>query len=195
MVEQQRTSNYFSPIRPRRKWTPNETADLIDGCYTHGVGDWNAIFLDPKYKFQDRRPVDLRDKQEYARLYNTQPRSQSRYANPPPFELCAPNRRKQYFTSEEDTKLLRGIETYGRGWSLMIKDESIGLAHRSAIDLKDRCRTAFPEKYKDFGFKERDKSIHSQNFGSSSSLRTSSSLKTSSSRRTSSIRRNVPQRL
>ncbi|CAG8441583.1 3117_t:CDS:2 [Ambispora leptoticha] len=183
MVEQD-TSNYFSPIRPRRRWTPSETADLIDGCYTHGVGDWAKILHDPKYNFQDRRPVDLKDKQEYARLYNRQPRSESRYspyANPPPFTLCKPNRKKHAFTAEEDTKLLRGIETYGRFWSKIIKDESLGLAHRSASDLKDRCRTAFPEKYKYFGFKERNSMPQSPS--SSSSLRASS------------IQRNTPQRI
>ncbi|KAJ6457618.1 hypothetical protein C8R45DRAFT_563505 [Mycena sanguinolenta] len=46
----------------RRKWTPEETQMLVDGCRIHGVGNWKAILSDPSLSFQNRSPVDLKDR-------------------------------------------------------------------------------------------------------------------------------------
>ncbi|KAF8170613.1 hypothetical protein K438DRAFT_1909270 [Mycena galopus ATCC 62051] len=48
--------------KPRRKWTPEETQMLVDGCKVHGVGNWKAILSDPTLSFQGRSPVDLKDR-------------------------------------------------------------------------------------------------------------------------------------
>ncbi|KAI5845516.1 hypothetical protein BZA05DRAFT_146469 [Tricharina praecox] len=48
--------------RMRRKWTEQETNDLIIGCREHGVGNWKKVLDDPKYKFDDRSAVDLKDR-------------------------------------------------------------------------------------------------------------------------------------
>ncbi|KAJ7774136.1 hypothetical protein DFH07DRAFT_937225 [Mycena maculata] len=46
----------------RRKWTPEETQMLVDGCNIHGVGNWKAILSDPTLSFANRSPVDLKDR-------------------------------------------------------------------------------------------------------------------------------------
>lgn len=48
--------------RIRRKWTEQETNALIRGCREHGVGNWKKVLDDPKYKFNDRSAVDLKDR-------------------------------------------------------------------------------------------------------------------------------------
>ena len=57
------------------------------------------------------------------------------------------------FTKQEDENLLLGFHKYGGKWSLIQKDESLGLAHRRSTDLRDRFRNAFPDKYIGAGFK------------------------------------------
>ncbi|KAJ7278860.1 hypothetical protein C8J57DRAFT_1573660 [Mycena rebaudengoi] len=51
----------------RRKWTPEETQMLVDGCNTHGVGNWKAILSDPSLSFAGRSPVDLKDRRHLTR--------------------------------------------------------------------------------------------------------------------------------
>jgi hypothetical protein len=68
--------------KPRKKWTLEETQMLVDGCnivrcplfffpinfLAHffslkwGVGNWKAILKDPNLKFDNRSPVDLKDR-------------------------------------------------------------------------------------------------------------------------------------
>jgi hypothetical protein len=48
--------------KPRKMWTKEETQMLVDGCNIWGVGNWKAILNDPKFEFQDRSPVDLKDR-------------------------------------------------------------------------------------------------------------------------------------
>ena len=69
--------------KPRKKWTPEETQMLVDGCQRvcfvsfffllchihnnsfsaqHGVGNWKTILSDPDLKFDNRSPVDLKDR-------------------------------------------------------------------------------------------------------------------------------------
>ncbi|KAJ7222132.1 hypothetical protein GGX14DRAFT_558234 [Mycena pura] len=48
--------------KPRRKWSPEETQMLIDGCNKHGVGNWKSILSDTSFSFSNRSPVDLKDR-------------------------------------------------------------------------------------------------------------------------------------
>ena len=66
--------------KPRKKWTPDETQMLVDGCQRvrpflfgsfiplqlrprqHGVGNWKTILSDPELIFDNRSPVDLKDR-------------------------------------------------------------------------------------------------------------------------------------
>ncbi|THG95737.1 hypothetical protein EW026_g5963 [Hermanssonia centrifuga] len=48
--------------KQRRKWTAQETQMLVDGCQKWGVGNWKAILNDPELKFDNRSPVDLKDR-------------------------------------------------------------------------------------------------------------------------------------
>lgn len=48
--------------RARRKWTEQETNDLILGCHEHGVGNWKKVLDDPRFNFNGRSSVDLKDR-------------------------------------------------------------------------------------------------------------------------------------
>jgi hypothetical protein len=54
--------------RTRRKWTEQETNDLILGCREHGVGNWKKVLDDPKYNFNGRSSVDLKDRYVFIAL-------------------------------------------------------------------------------------------------------------------------------
>lgn len=66
-------------------------------------------------------------------------------------------RERRAFTEEEDKHLLRGYMAYGPTWSRIREDPSLNLKTRRAIDLRDRFRNRFPEKYAEAGFKMRPK--------------------------------------
>lgn len=70
-----------SSKKPRKKWTAEETQMLVDGCnkvrchhywtfdfvspfLQWGVGNWKTILNDPDLKFDNRSPVDLKDRCE-----------------------------------------------------------------------------------------------------------------------------------
>lgn len=61
--------------RQRLGWSAEETADLMEGCKRHGVGNWKKILTDETLSFNHRTAVDLKDRfrtsfpEEYARLY------------------------------------------------------------------------------------------------------------------------------
>lgn len=65
--------------KPRKKWTMEETQMLVNGCNkvrcSHhqlvrrlrlcsqwGVGNWKSILNDPEFRFDNRSPVDLKDR-------------------------------------------------------------------------------------------------------------------------------------
>jgi hypothetical protein len=48
--------------RTRKKWTEEETSQLLLGVQAHGVGNWTKILQDPQYRFDGRKPVDLKDR-------------------------------------------------------------------------------------------------------------------------------------
>ncbi|KIW15193.1 hypothetical protein PV08_05238 [Exophiala spinifera] len=48
--------------RPRRRWSDNETMDLLAGVRKYGVGKWKQILVDPDFNFVGRSSVDLKDR-------------------------------------------------------------------------------------------------------------------------------------
>ena len=63
--ERQRTTSKGDKkkdIRARKKWTEEETNNLLLGVSKHGVGKWTDILEDPFFTFNDRSGVDLKDR-------------------------------------------------------------------------------------------------------------------------------------
>jgi hypothetical protein len=50
------------PMKPRRKWTEEETNNLLLGVSRHGVGRWTTILEDPDFHFNGRTAGDLKDR-------------------------------------------------------------------------------------------------------------------------------------
>lgn len=48
--------------RPRRKWTEEETNNLLLGVHKHGVGNWTDILDDSTFSFNERSGADLKDR-------------------------------------------------------------------------------------------------------------------------------------
>jgi hypothetical protein len=48
--------------KPRKKWTEEETNNLLLGVSKHGLGNWADILEDPCFSFNDRSGVDLKDR-------------------------------------------------------------------------------------------------------------------------------------
>lgn len=48
--------------KPRKKWSEEETRDLLLGVNRYGVGKWTSILEDPQYKFNGRTAGDLKDR-------------------------------------------------------------------------------------------------------------------------------------
>ncbi|KAK4649546.1 uncharacterized protein QC761_119940 [Podospora bellae-mahoneyi] len=49
-------------IKPRKKWTDEETNNLLLGVSKHGVGKWTNILEDSEFKFNGRSAGDLKDR-------------------------------------------------------------------------------------------------------------------------------------
>ena len=45
-----------------RKWTDEETKDLLRGVEKHGPGKWKSILDDETFSFEHRTAVDLKDR-------------------------------------------------------------------------------------------------------------------------------------
>ncbi len=50
------------PPRTWKKWSNEETQQLLKGVTKHGVGKWKEICADPELRFRGRRPMDLKDR-------------------------------------------------------------------------------------------------------------------------------------
>lgn len=152
--------------RIRKKWTMEETQMLVEGCNTWGVGNWKAILKDPKLKFDNRSPVDLKDrfrtyfpdayKQHYPNA-KTHLSSKVRSILPNGTSLFEKTRskRRRPFTEEEDRALKAGYEKHGTVWATIVKDPIFQEHNRRSTDLRDRFRNAFPELYEAAGYKPR----------------------------------------
>jgi hypothetical protein len=49
-------------VKARKKWTEEETNNLLLGVAKHGVGRWTSIVEDPTFLFNGRSGVDLKDR-------------------------------------------------------------------------------------------------------------------------------------
>ncbi|TFK26914.1 hypothetical protein FA15DRAFT_702333 [Coprinopsis marcescibilis] len=154
--------------KARKKWTPEETQMLVAGCNKHGVGNWKTILRDPTLVFDNRSPVDLKDrfrtyfpdayKQHYPNA-KTHLSSKVRSTLPDGSSLFEKTRskRRRPFTEEEDRALKEGYEKYGTVWATIVKDYPIFQEqNRRSTDLRDRFRNAFPELYQLAGYKPRN---------------------------------------
>ncbi|KAK0502531.1 hypothetical protein EDD18DRAFT_1317553 [Armillaria luteobubalina] len=151
----------------RKKWSAEETQMLVDGCNKHGVGNWKAILSDPDLKFDNRSPVDLKDrfrtyfpdayKQHYPNA-RTHLSSKVRSTLPDGSSLFEKTRSKKRrpFTEEEDRALKAGYQKYGTVWATIVKDPIFQEQGRRSTDLRDRFRNAFPELYMAAGYKPRN---------------------------------------
>ncbi|KAI5120239.1 hypothetical protein M0805_007543 [Coniferiporia weirii] len=152
--------------RQRKKWTEEETQMLVSGCNIWGVGNWKAILNDPSLKFDNRSPVDLKDRfrtffpDAYKLHYpnaKTHLSSKVRSTLPDGTSLFEKTRSKKRrpFTAEEDQALRAGYERHGTVWSTIVKDPIFQEQKRRSTDLRDRFRNAFPHLYQAAGYKPR----------------------------------------
>lgn len=49
-------------VQARKKWTDEETRNLILGVQKHGIGNWKSIFEDKELTFNGRTPVHIKDR-------------------------------------------------------------------------------------------------------------------------------------
>ncbi|KAJ3041436.1 hypothetical protein HDV00_009416 [Rhizophlyctis rosea] len=62
--------------------------------------------------------------------------------------LPAPKRSELQWTDEEDVELFNGVVKHGKNWTAIRKDEDFDiLPQRTAVDLKDRYRSRWPDKF------------------------------------------------
>ncbi|KAI6118384.1 hypothetical protein F5141DRAFT_1194705 [Pisolithus sp. B1] len=152
--------------KPRKKWTEEETQMLVAWW---GVGNWKAILKDTSLKFDNRSPVDLKDRfrtyfpDAYKEHYpNAKTHLSSKVRSTLPdgrsiFEKTRSKKRRP-FTEEEDRALKAGYEKHGTVWAAIVKDPVFQEQNRRSTDLRDRFRNAFPELYQAAGYKPRNSS-------------------------------------
>ncbi|CAL1697612.1 unnamed protein product [Somion occarium] len=153
--------------KQRKKWSEEETQMLVRGCNKWGVGNWKAILNDPELTFDNRSPVDLKDRfrtyfPDAYRLHypnaKTHLSSKIRSALPDGSSIFEKTRSKKRrpFTEEEDRALKEGYDKHGTVWATIVKENPIFLEQgRRSTDLRDRFRNAFPELYLAAGYKPR----------------------------------------
>ncbi|KAJ2647399.1 hypothetical protein GGH99_007971, partial [Coemansia sp. RSA 1285] len=56
------STNSAEVRRAARKWSEEETENLLQGCSKYGVGAWKKILDDPRFTFNNRTSVDLKDR-------------------------------------------------------------------------------------------------------------------------------------
>ncbi|KAF2146331.1 uncharacterized protein K452DRAFT_305274 [Aplosporella prunicola CBS 121167] len=72
--EQSAAAKEKGPTKRRKKWTEDETTDLLRGVARFGIGNWKKILSCPDYTFDGRTAVDLKDRfrtccpEEYRKL-------------------------------------------------------------------------------------------------------------------------------
>jgi Myb-like DNA-binding domain len=55
-------SSAVKPPRTWKKWSDDETRQLLNGVAKHGHGRWKEICNDPELRFRNRKPMDLKDR-------------------------------------------------------------------------------------------------------------------------------------
>ncbi len=165
------------PRRARRKWTEDETKDLLAGVKKYGIGKWKQILDDPAFSFSERSSVDLKDRyrvcanNDSVPKLDTQPNTMAHIPDQSTpvdgtdpslsptkaAEQDSPNdqnqppkqrRKRRAWTIDEDESLLKGVGRHGFQWTAIHDDPELELSHRRATDLRDRIRNKFPDGYK-----------------------------------------------
>ncbi|KAF5378609.1 hypothetical protein D9615_007140 [Tricholomella constricta] len=163
----------FLEKKQRKKWSDEETKMLVLGCNRHGVGNWKTILSDTTLTFDNRSPVDLKDRfrtyfpdayKEHYPNARTHLSSKVRSTLPDGSSLFEKTRSKKRrpFTEEEDRALKAGYEKHGTVWATIVKDPVFREQGRRSTDLRDRFRNAFPELYQAAGYKPRNASKKKQ---------------------------------
>ncbi|EKM52488.1 uncharacterized protein PHACADRAFT_260934 [Phanerochaete carnosa HHB-10118-sp] len=155
-----------------------ETQMLVNGCNKWGVGNWKAILNDPDLRFDNRSPVDLKDrfrtyfpdayKLHYpnakthlpsanasANRSSSSTKSRSMLPDGSPLFLQSRQKKRRPFTIEEDRALKEGYDKHGTVWATIVKDPIFKEQGRRSTDLRDRFRNAWPELYAKAGYKPR----------------------------------------
>ncbi|KAJ1867708.1 hypothetical protein LPJ78_000760 [Coemansia sp. RSA 989] len=159
--------------RAARKWSDEETDNLLRGCSKYGVGAWKKILDDPEFEFNNRTSVDLKDR---FRTIRAQECAHSPYAKssrkgggsnnkepdvvwplPPNSQRLQGLQRVQRkptrnYTSDEDRRLLIGVLRHANHWTKIAADPELKLGDRPGQSLRDRLRNAFPEVFELFGY-------------------------------------------
>lgn len=174
--ESSNTSKALSKALPtktkisRNKWTNAETKQLLQGVARFGIGNWTKILRCPDYEFGRRTALDLKDRfrvccpDQYGYPVSRKAPTSSTSkaldavgsARSPLVDLAdlgiqtpfarSSRRRRHAYSEAEDQQLLKGFQTYGKSWSSIQQDASLGLGHRTRTDLRDRMRTRFPKQ-------------------------------------------------
>ncbi|KAI0697777.1 hypothetical protein BC835DRAFT_1337111 [Cytidiella melzeri] len=152
--------------KPRKKWSIEETQMLVDGCNKWGVGNWKTILNDPELKFDNRSPVDLKDRfrtyfpDAYKHHYpnartHLSTKTRSTHPDGSPLFCASRSKKRRPFTPEEDAALKAGYDKHGTVWATIVKDPIFQEQNRRSTDLRDRFRNAWPELYAKAGYKPR----------------------------------------
>ncbi|KAJ2045757.1 hypothetical protein H4S04_005457 [Coemansia sp. S16] len=160
--------------RAARKWTEEETDNLLQGCAKYGVGAWKRILDDPAFTFNNRTSVDLKDRfrtiraQECAHSPHSKLTASGKKSNsgkepdvvwplPPNSQRLQGLQRVQRkptrnYTGDEDRRLLIGVLRHANHWTKIAADPDLKLGDRPGQSLRDRLRNAFPEVFELFGY-------------------------------------------
>lgn len=95
--------------KPRRKWSEEETKDLLLGVDKYGVGKWTNILEDPAYNFNGRTAGDLKDRfrtccPDELRVSHSKSKeslNQEHLASAPPIETKAKGKSKTALLLED----------------------------------------------------------------------------------------------
>ena len=158
--------------RVRRKWTKDESSDLLAGVSKHGMGKWKQILDDPDFKFTERSSVDLKDRYRVCSKDSPATKAKPGSSNgldastisdaaPKPNSSASPptadpshrkeRRKRRAWTLAEDDALVAGVKKHGFQWTTIHDDPDLDLGHRRATDLRDRIRNKYPDGYKHAG--------------------------------------------
>ncbi|KAJ2557235.1 hypothetical protein EV175_001468, partial [Coemansia sp. RSA 1933] len=168
--DQSKSASLLEVRRAARKWTEEETENLLKGCSKYGVGAWKKILDDPSFTFNSRTSVDLKDR---FRTIRAQECAHSPFEKnnrkchgkepdvvwplPPDSQRLQGLHRVQRkptrnYTNDEDRRLLIGVMRHANHWTKIAADPDLQLANRPGQSLRDRLRNAFPEVFELFGY-------------------------------------------
>ncbi|KAK7680846.1 hypothetical protein QCA50_016156 [Cerrena zonata] len=186
--------------KQRKKWSEEETQMLVRGCNKWGVGNWKAILNDSELIFDNRSPVDLKDRfrtyfPDAYRLHypNAKTHLSSKIRSSLPdgssiFEKTRSKKRRP-FTEEEDRALKEGYDKHGTVWATIVKENPIFLEQgRRSTDLRDRFRNAFPDLYLAAGYKPRASAAKKKKLGDCSTPTTEAASACASGERSRPVR-------